>query len=68
MAGWEDCCGPAGAEEDVEEGAILRTHRRRVLGKNDAPAGEDYKDMCCCDTRLAVPTQVRKNVQRKKNK
>jgi hypothetical protein len=22
--------------------------------------GEDYKDMCCCDTRLAVPTQVRK--------
>ena len=24
-------CGPAGAEEDVEEGAILRTHRRRVL-------------------------------------
>ena len=22
-------CWPAGAEEDVEEGAILRTHRRR---------------------------------------
>ena len=39
VAEWEDCCGPAGAEEDVEEGAILRTHRRRVLGKNDAPVG-----------------------------
>ena len=26
-------CGPAGAEEDVEEGAILCTHRRRIVGQ-----------------------------------
>ena len=24
-------CGPAGTEEDVKEGAMLCTHRRRVL-------------------------------------